>query len=180
MVANNCTDDTVYIAFPAGVSVVESDSRDGKAGALNNLFDLIMPLLDDEDSVLVMDADTDLNQRFVESTVTTLFGPSKKDIAGVGGIFLADDGPWNLVRQLQSNEYVRYQRRLSRRRGRALVLTGTGTVFKIGFMREVQQARCDGRLPDLRPRRDLAAAERDDWLHRRLLPSAGQVHLTHS
>ena len=39
--------------------------------------------------------------------------------------------------------------RLSRRMGRALVLTGTGTVFKIGLMREVQQARRDGRLPDL-------------------------------
>ena len=66
-----------------------------------------------------------------------------------GGVFLADDAPWNLVRQLQSNEYVRYQRRLSRRRGRALVLTGTGTVFKISVLRAVQQARRDGRLPDL-------------------------------
>lgn len=53
-----------------------------------------------------------------------------------------------MVRQLQSNEYVRYQRRLSRRHGRALVLTGTGTVFKVGFLREARQARRDGRLPD--------------------------------
>lgn len=29
------------------------------------------------------------------------------------------------------------------------MLTGTGTVFKIGFMRELRQARRDGRLPDL-------------------------------
>lgn len=149
VVANNCTDDTVYIAFAAGVTVVESESPDGKAGALNDLFRLILPLLDGEDTVLVMDADTELTERFIESTVTTLFGPSRKRIAGIGGIFLADDGPWNLVRQLQSNEFVRYQRRLSRRRGRALVLTGTGTVFKISYMREVQQARRDGRLPDL-------------------------------
>ena len=149
VLANNCTDDTIYIAFAAGVSVVESQSPDGKAGALNDLFELIMPLLDGEDSVLVMDADTALTERFIESTVTTLHGPSKKPIAGVGGIFLADEAPWNLVRQLQTNEYVRYQRRLSRRHGRALVLTGTGTVFKIGFLREVQQARRDGRMPDL-------------------------------
>ena len=149
VVANNCTDDTEYIAFAAQVSVVASESPDGKAGALNDLFDLILPMLDDEDPVLVMDADTVLTSRFIESTVTTLVGPSKKHIAGVGGIFLADDAPWNLVRQLQTNEYVRYQRRLSRRRGRALVLTGTGTVFKAGFLREVRQARIDGRMPDL-------------------------------
>jgi cellulose synthase/poly-beta-1,6-N-acetylglucosamine synthase-like glycosyltransferase len=29
------------------------------------------------------------------------------------------------------------------------VLTGTGTVFKIGFLRELRQARRDGRIPDL-------------------------------
>jgi cellulose synthase/poly-beta-1,6-N-acetylglucosamine synthase-like glycosyltransferase len=150
VVVNRCTDDTEYIAFAAGVSVVESESPDGKAGALNDLFDLIVPMLDDNDPVMVMDADTVLTERFIESTVTTLFGPSKKHIAGVGGIFLADDGDdWNLVRQLQSNEYVRYQRRLSRRHGRALVLTGTGTVFKAGFLLEVRQARRDGRMPDL-------------------------------
>jgi biofilm PGA synthesis N-glycosyltransferase PgaC len=150
VLADHCTDRTVAIAIAAGVSVTEiADNGDGKAGSLNALLAELMPLLDDEDSVLVMDADTVLTERFIESTVATLFGPSKKPIAGVGGIFLADDDAWNLVRQLQSNEYVRYQRRLSRRRGRAFVLTGTGTVFKIGFLREVQQARRDGRLPDL-------------------------------
>lgn len=149
VLADDCTDDTVAIALAAGVSVIETvDNGDGKAGALNALLAKLMPLLDDIDCVLVMDADTVLTERFIEATVTTLFSPSKKAIAGVGGIFLADDDSWSLVRQLQSNEYVRYQRRLSRRMGRALVLTGTGTVFKIGFMREVQQARRDGRLPD--------------------------------
>lgn len=29
------------------------------------------------------------------------------------------------------------------------MLTGTGTAFKVGFLREVQQARRDYRLPDL-------------------------------
>lgn len=150
VLTDNCTDATVALAITAGVSVVETaDNGDGKAGALNALLSEIMPMLDDGDCLLVMDADTVLTEHFIESTVTTLFGPSKKTIAGVGGIFLADDDPWNLVRQLQSNEYVRYQRRLSRRHGRALVLTGTGTAFKIGFLREVQQARRDGRLPDL-------------------------------
>lgn len=150
VLSDNCTDKTVSLALGAGVSVVETtDNGDGKAGALNELLNEIMPILDDDDCLLVMDADTVLTERFIESTVTTLFMPSKKPIAGVGGIFLADDAPWSLVRQLQTNEYVRYQRRLSRRKGRALVLTGTGTVFRVGVLREVQQARRDGRIPDL-------------------------------
>lgn len=150
VLADNCTDETVILSLTAGVSVVESlGNNGGKAGALNALLAEILPILDHEDCILVMDADTVLTEHFIESTVTTLFSESKKPIAGVGGIFLADDDEWNLVRQLQSNEYVRYQRRLSRRMGRALVLTGTGTVFKAGVLLEVQDARKSGRLPDL-------------------------------
>jgi biofilm PGA synthesis N-glycosyltransferase PgaC len=151
VLADNCTDSTIPLALAAGVSVVESKNNDGgKAGALNTLLAEILPILEYDDTILVMDADTVLTERFIESTESMLFTPSKKHIAGVGGIFLADDqDPWNLVRQLQSNEYVRYQRRLARRHGRALVLTGTGTVFRAGVLLEVQQARRSGRLPDL-------------------------------
>lgn len=150
VLADNCTDSTVALSLAAGVSVVESVGNvDGKAGALNAFLAEILPKLEGDDSILVMDADTVLTEKFIESTVTVLFSGSRKPIAGVGGIFLADDAEWNLVRQLQSNEYVRYQRRLSRRKGRALVLTGTGTVFKASILLEVQEARKSGRLPDL-------------------------------
>lgn len=149
VVADNCTDDTIAIALATGASVVQTQNNsDGKAGALNQVMAQILPILDFDDCILVMDADTVLTQRFIEATVNMLFSKSRKPIAGVGGIFLADDDKWNLVRQLQTNEYVRYQRRLSRRHGRALVLTGTGTVFKAGVLREVQQARTDGKIPD--------------------------------
>lgn len=150
VIADNCTDSTVALALGVGASVMETqNNHDGKAGALNIVLAELLPLLDFDDSILVMDADTVLNPRFIEATVNMLFTPSRRPIAGVGGIFLADDDNWNLVRQLQSNEYVRYQRRLSRRGGRALVLTGTGTVFKAGVLRQVQNARVSGRLPDL-------------------------------
>lgn len=150
VLADNCTDGTVSLALAAGVSVVESKGNaDGKAGALNALMKEILPLLENDDSLLVMDADTELSPQFIESTVNMLFSKSRKPIAGVGGIFLADHSTSGLVHQLQSNEYVRYQRRLSRRQGRALVLTGTGTVFRAGVLREVQAARRSGRLPDL-------------------------------
>jgi len=150
VVADNCTDDTIAIALAAGVSVFEStNNEDGKAGALNELLSNLLPILDFDDCILVMDADTELTERFIELTTKTLFTESVKPIGGVGGIFLASDDSWNLVRQLQTNEYVRYQRRLARRRGRALVLTGTGTVFKAGVLREVQAARKSGDIPDL-------------------------------
>lgn len=150
VLADNFTDDTIPLVLAAGITVVETQGNpDGKAGALNGLLDQILPLLDADDCIVVMDADTVLCPRFVEATTTTLYSESRKPIAGVGGIFLADDAPWNLVRQLQSNEYVRYQRRLRRRRGRALVLTGTGTAFKTGVLREVKNARATGELPDL-------------------------------
>jgi poly-beta-1,6-N-acetyl-D-glucosamine synthase len=151
VLADNCTDGTVELARSEGVSVWETQgNRDGKAGALNQLFSTFLDILDDDDVVLVMDADTTLTEQFIEATTEMLFTPSKKTIAGVGGIFLADDeDDWNLVRQLQSNEYVRYQRRLSRRRGRALVLTGTGTLFRASVLRRIQQARRGGEIPDL-------------------------------
>lgn len=150
VLADNCTDNTISVALAAGVTVFETiDNGDGKAGALNQLMAEILPILDQDDTILVMDADTVLTEKFIEATVTMLFSKSKKPVAGVGGIFLADDEKWNLVRQLQSNEYIRYQRRLSRRHGRALVLTGTATVFRAGVLRQVQQARRLGVLPDL-------------------------------
>jgi biofilm PGA synthesis N-glycosyltransferase PgaC len=150
VVADNCTDSTVEIAQAAGVSVVETKgNKSGKAGALNGLLSSMLHLLDEHDCILVMDADTVLNPKFIEATTRMLFTPSKKPIAGVGGIFTADDAPWSLARQLQDNEYTRYQRRLSRRHGRALVLTGTGTLFTVGVLRQVIASRKSGVLPDL-------------------------------
>ena len=151
VIADNCTDGTIDIARSEGISVWETqENRDGKAGALNQFFSAFLDILDDDDVVLVMDADTTLTNEFIEATTEMLHTPSHREIAGVGGIFLADDeDDWNLVRQLQSNEYIRYQRRLSRRHGRALVLTGTGTLFRAKTLRRVQQARRVGEIPDL-------------------------------
>lgn len=112
VLADNCTDATIEICLAAGVSVVESQENElGKAGALNALLADLLPVLDPDDVILVMDADSELTERFIESTVTTLFSASRRMIAGVGGIFLENDEPWNLVRQLQANEYTRYRHR---------------------------------------------------------------------
>jgi cellulose synthase/poly-beta-1,6-N-acetylglucosamine synthase-like glycosyltransferase len=153
VIADNCTDATKTIALSMGANVVQTHGNtDMKAGALNQVLDTLLPLLDETDSILVMDADTVLSPNFIRAAMHTLFAPLKKGqkpVAGVGGIFLGLHEKWSLASQLQVNEYVRYQRRLSRRRGRALVLTGTGTMFNIRTLREVVLARKNGKFPNL-------------------------------
>jgi cellulose synthase/poly-beta-1,6-N-acetylglucosamine synthase-like glycosyltransferase len=153
VIADNCTDGTAALALAMGVNVVEtSKNTDMKAGALNSVIDKILPMLDETDSILVMDADTILSPNFIRSALRALFAPlpkGKKPVGGVGGIFLALPEKWSLASQLQTNEYLRYQRRLGRRRGRALVLTGTGSMFNIRTLRAVVEGRKSGRFPNL-------------------------------
>ncbi len=150
VVADNCTDGTISVALAAGASVVETvGNHHRKAGALNFALAEILPTLDESDAVLLMDADTQLSEDFIATTTTRLWREQKgKPVGGVGGIFTADDDDWNMVRQLQSNEYVRYARHLGRRQGRALVMTGTGSVFAVGALRAVVEGRRTGTLPD--------------------------------
>lgn len=156
VVADNCTDDTVGIAVAAGANVVATtNNRDRKAGALNFALERILDHLDPDDGVLLMDADTELDDEFLSVAGAHLWAPTDgRSVGGVGGIFVGnrhltdDDGRFSLVRQLQHNEYVRYARQLGRRRGRVLVLTGTGTLFRAGALHHVAAARRCGELPD--------------------------------
>lgn len=152
VIADNCSDNTAELAISMGVNVVRTvNNADMKAGALNYVLDQILPLLDETDSILVMDADTILSPNFIRASIRALFSPlrnAQKPIAGVGGIFLPIKEKWNLATQLQTNEYLRYQRRLSRRRGRALVLTGTATLFNIRSLRGIVAGRSIGIFPN--------------------------------
>jgi cellulose synthase/poly-beta-1,6-N-acetylglucosamine synthase-like glycosyltransferase len=150
VVADNCTDGTVAVALAAGASVVETVGNPyRKAGALNFALAEILPMLNETDAVLLMDADTQLSEGFIAATTRRLWAQQTgRQVGGVGGIFAADDDDWNTVRQLQTNEYVRYARHLGRRRGRALVMTGTGSVFSVGALRRVVAGRISGELPD--------------------------------
>ena len=151
VVADNCTDHTVAVALAEGVTVISTEhNTQRKAGALNQALDAILPKLHEDDIVLLMDADTRLGENFVASVTQTLWGDHRsRAIGGVGGVFMGDIDGWSLVQQLQQNEYVRYARKLARRRGRALVLTGTGSIIQVGVLRNVMTARRDGMVPDL-------------------------------
>jgi cellulose synthase/poly-beta-1,6-N-acetylglucosamine synthase-like glycosyltransferase len=158
VVADNCTDATVPEAVAAGATVVATVGNcDRKAGALNFVLNRILTHLDADDAVLLMDADTELDDNFVAVAARHLWaekGDGEAPVGGVGGIFVGSrhltdpEGRWSLVRHLQHNEYVRYARHVGRRRGRALVLTGTGTLFRVGALRDVAGARQVGELPD--------------------------------
>jgi hypothetical protein len=121
VVADNCTDSTAAIARRAGVEVFESvDNTEKKAGALNQALAQLLPGQGDNDLVMVMDADTVLDDEFLEAAVARF--TSDRALMALGGLFYGEEGA-GLIGQLQRNEYIRYARDIRRRRGRVFVLT---------------------------------------------------------
>ena len=141
VVADNCTDSTVAVARACGVDVVESEGNTKKkAGALNQALGRLLPDQGDNDLVMVMDADTVLDDGFLDAAVMRF--TSDRALMAVGGLFYGEDGE-GLLGQFQRNEYIRYAREMRRRRGRVFVLTGTASLFRPGALRTV--ANCRGR-----------------------------------
>jgi cellulose synthase/poly-beta-1,6-N-acetylglucosamine synthase-like glycosyltransferase len=143
VVANNCTDDTARLARKAGAEVIVMDgNKHRKAGALNYGLSIILPGLADDDMVLVQDADTNLNPEFVTAAVAAM-GP------GVGGVCARYDNPppANLLERLQSSEFARSRRQITRRGGTTKILVGIASMFTAGTLRKVMAARKAGILP---------------------------------
>ena len=139
VVADNCTDSTISLAELPGVEVfVTSDNTKKKAGALNQALVEVLPGQGDNDIVMIMDADTVLNDGFLESAVRRF--TNDRALMAVGGLFYGDEG-CGLIGQIQRNEYVRYGREIARRRGRVFVLTGTASMFRPRALREVAKQR---------------------------------------
>lgn len=67
-------------------------------------------------------------------------------VGAVGGVFYGEAGG-GLLGHLQRMEYQRYAWEIHRNHDRAVVLTGTATLFRVRVLREVKAARLDGRLP---------------------------------
>ncbi|NTW40243.1 MAG: glycosyltransferase family 2 protein [Cellulomonadaceae bacterium] len=139
VVADNCTDATVDIARSAGVEVFESVANTRKkAGALNQVLRWLLPEQGHNDVVMVMDADTRLDDGFLEVAVARLAGD--RALMAIGGLFYGEEGS-GLLGQLQRNEYIRYSREMKRRRGRVFVLTGTASMFRPTALRAVADNR---------------------------------------
>lgn len=144
-VTNNCTDDyaTAIAARDAGAAVLDLHGIKGKkAGALNRALDELLPELHDDDLVLIQDADTVLVDGFLEHAAAAM----RRRVGAVGGVFYGEPGG-GLLGQLQRMEYQRYAWEIDRKGGRATVLTGTASLFRVRVLREVKAARLTDRLP---------------------------------
>ncbi|WP_207929289.1 glycosyltransferase family 2 protein, partial [Actinomadura sp. 6K520] len=146
VIADNCSDATAAFAQLCGVEIVGTrDNRHKKAGALNQVLDRLLPILGPDDAVMVMDADSALDPGFIRHGVGYLAGGR---YAAVGGTFTGKPGG-GAVGMFQRNEYARYARDVRRLQGKALVLTGTATIFRATTLQEVVAARRERRLPGL-------------------------------
>jgi cellulose synthase/poly-beta-1,6-N-acetylglucosamine synthase-like glycosyltransferase len=141
--SDNSADNTVSVAQSLGVEIRETvENREKKAGALNQVFDDLLPTLEDWDIILVQDADSILDPHFIEVATSYI----ARGYGGVGGVFRGGAGG-GFIGHLQRNEYARYARDVSRLNGRCLVVTGTAAVFRVKTLRDVSCARLCGKLP---------------------------------
>ncbi|WDF33109.1 glycosyltransferase family 2 protein [Arthrobacter agilis] len=139
VVADNCTDATVRLALQAGVEVIESvGNTKKKAGALNQALAQVLPQQGENDVVMVMDADTQLDDGFLAAAVVRF--TADRALVAVGGLFYGEEGH-GLIGQFQRNEYIRYARQMRRRRGRVFVLTGTASLFRPVALRTIAESR---------------------------------------
>jgi len=139
VVADNCTDRTADIAREFGHEAVETVANTHKkGGALNQALGKILPGMGANDAVMVMDADTSIGPRYLETASARL--DADPDLEAVGGIFFGEPGH-GLIGIFQRNEYRRYSQEISRRRGRVFVLTGTASVFRASALTTVAAAR---------------------------------------
>ncbi|QNS06267.1 glycosyltransferase family 2 protein [Streptomyces xanthii] len=191
VVADNCTDETARIAAHCGAEVfVPTDNHDKKAGALNQALGPLLDELDDDAYVLVQDADTVLNPDFVACAVDAMADP---EVGAVGGIFYGEPGG-GLLGLLQRMEYQRYAVEIRRKKNEAVVLTGTGTLFRASVLREVRAARLAGTVGGGDGYYSLASLTEDDeitkavktlghrtvspdgcWLVTEVMPSLGKL-----
>ncbi|WP_019159248.1 glycosyltransferase family 2 protein [Brevibacterium senegalense] len=162
VVADNCTDATPDLARAAGVEVFETrDNADKKAGGLNQALRGLLPHAGENDIVMIVDADTALDQGFVTEARRRF--TVDRALMAVGGLFYGEDGA-GLIGQFQRNEYTRYGRDIRRRRGRVFVLTGTASAFRARGLRTVAESRgtlIPGRTGDVY---DTAALTEDNEL----------------
>lgn len=141
VIADNCTDSTADAARRAGVEVIESvGNTQKKAGALNQALTGLLPGQGENDVVMVMDADTQLDDGFLAAAVIRF--TEDRALMAVGGLFYGEEGH-GLLGQFQRNEYIRYGRQIRRRRGRVFVLTGTASLFRPRALRTVAGQRGD-------------------------------------
>ena len=144
VVVDNCTDETSGIALDAGAEICETVGNvHKKAGALNQALEVLLETLSDDTLVLVQDADSALDNPFLENASACL---TEGRYGAIGGTFRGGEGA-GFVGHLQRNEYARYARDVRRLKGKCLVVTGTAAVLRVSMLRQISAARLAGTIP---------------------------------
>lgn len=143
VIADNCTDSTIELCKELSVEVfVTANNTKKKAGALNQWLDSNLPLISDDNLIMVMDADSCLSPNFLKNAAKYI----EKGYSACGGVFQGKSGG-GIVGMFQRNEYARYARDVARKDGETLVLTGTATLFLVSALKEVVENRKNHVLP---------------------------------
>lgn len=139
VVCDNCTDRTEEIIEPLDCEAFRSkDNKEKKAGALNQALAPLYDTLEDQDIIIVMDADSILNDHFVEQACTIL--ESDPQVGAVSAAYIGKNKP-GLLPMLQRIEYVHERRRVARRKARVTCLSGTAAAFRMDALRHLLRER---------------------------------------
>lgn len=136
VVPNNSTDDTAQISRDLGVCVYDVGQISGrKAGALNLALDRYLSLLDDDDLVLSMDADTVLTENLIENAARHFIADPQLGALSSNHLVMRHG---NLLELLQAMEYERDRVMIGRHKGRGGCMTGMAAVFRVAALREIK------------------------------------------
>ena len=136
VVADNCDDATASVAAAHGAEVFRtSGNTHRKAGALNQALRALAA--NAPEFVLVVDADTRLSSRFVETALDNAIGDTT--LGAVSGLFIGER-PQRMLQQFQANEYERYRTKIATT-GRVSVVTGTASLFRLTALQDVASSR---------------------------------------
>jgi cellulose synthase/poly-beta-1,6-N-acetylglucosamine synthase-like glycosyltransferase len=142
VIADDCRDGTeAIVRSRSDWTLWRSEAnRHKKAGALNQAIDRLERggLLEAGDFLLIMDADTELDDAFIENALAC-----HEQLSRVGGIcatFYGKKGG-GLLGALQRIEYARFARSLARKRGITFVLSGTATMYRADVLLQLRDQR---------------------------------------
>jgi poly-beta-1,6-N-acetyl-D-glucosamine synthase len=136
VVVNNSTDRTAQISRDLGVWVDDLGQISGrKAAALNEALNEYLPLLDDDDLVLSMDADTVLTETLIENGARHFLDDPQLGALSSNHLVMRHG---NLLELLQAMEYERDRIMIGRHRGRGGCMTGMAALFRVAALREIK------------------------------------------
>jgi cellulose synthase/poly-beta-1,6-N-acetylglucosamine synthase-like glycosyltransferase len=146
VIANNCTDNTAEVSLKCGAEVIKmKNNKYMKAGALNYALEKVIPKLNDNDYILIMDADTTISKNLIKECVECF--ERNPNAGAISSIFIGRPCK-SLLGNLQIMEFWRYRRQIVRNGYRAFVLTGTASLFRVKTLKDVKKARLNASLPN--------------------------------